>query len=228
MAALWVSGVAGTLSVLTSPPAFGTVPAGAAEITVPGQLTPLHSGGSATPYGVALPQGARCPGDSAHKGYHVFSYLVPKAVSPGTVRFTDLPQQGLGYFADGTYVGAINTAEYTGQIVGLPTEFTWSRLTPHLLFSSGETTATWEGGIACADSKGVITNYWNTQIVFTASKTDAGGFTWSVAKAVDVSPPSSHVGLWVGIALVVVALVLSGFVIVFRRRPVIEGPHGQS
>ncbi len=226
MTAVWLLGSAGCLSILLSPSAFGSVPAGAAEITLPGQLTPLHSGGSATPYGVALPQDARCPGDSAHKGYHVFSYLVPKGESPATVTFTDLPRQGLGYFANGVYVGAINTAEYTGQIVGLPTEFTWSRLTPHLLFSSGGTTATWNGGIACADSEGVTTDYWNTQIVFTASTTDPGGFTWSVPATIDVSS-SSHTGLWVGTALIVVAVVLSGLVIGFKRRSATEGAHGQ-
>jgi hypothetical protein len=215
-AMLLVLGVGVWSSILTSLPASAAVSGGTAVITVPGELTPLHGGGSKTFYGVALPQGASCPGDSAHKGYHVFSYLVPSNVPPTAVGFTDIPKRGLGFFADGEYVGAINTAEYTGEIVSLPTEFTWSRLTPGELFSHGETTARWDGGIACANADGVMTNYWNTEIVFKASSADAGGFTWSVA----TTAPTSSGGpwRWVGIALLIVALALLGLALVSRRQ----------
>jgi hypothetical protein len=219
-----VLGVVVCLSILTARPASAAVSGGTAVITVPGELTPLHSGGSKTFYGVALPQGASCPGDSAHKGYHVFSYLVPSNVSPTAVGFTNIPKRGLGFFADGEYVGAINTAEYTGQIVSLPAEFTWSRLTPGELFSHGETTATWDGGIACANSDGIMTNYWNTEIVFKTSTTDAGGFTWSVTT---IAPTSSGgPWRWVGIVLLIIALALLGLALA-RRRSAREGQRVQ-
>lgn len=211
---------AGWLSILTASEALAAAPAGLAEITLPGQLTPLDSGGSATPYGVALPPGASCPGDTAHRGYHVFSYLVPRGVSPTVVSFkTGVPSQWFGYISDGAYYGASNTAENTGEIVGLPTEFTWSRLTEQDLFQHGDTMATWEGGIACANIDGVVTNYWNTEIVFKASAHDPGGFTWSVAKPVVLaaSAPKGS-GLWIAIVLLVVALALSGLALGFRHR----------
>jgi hypothetical protein len=197
---------------------------GAAEITVPGQPAALRAGGSATPYGLALPAGAHCPGDSAHKGYHVFSYLVPDGVSPQSVRFSDIPDRGLGFFSNGVYVGAINTAQYTGAIIDLPTDLTLSRLTPTTLFAHGSP-ATWEGGIACADSRGAVTNYWNTQIVFTASASDPGGFRWSVASPVQVTS-SGGLGLWVAIALIVVAAAFSLMAVRFRRSAPNGGDHG--
>jgi hypothetical protein len=190
--------------------------AGTEVITHPGQLAPLSSGGSATPYGVLLPSGASCPGDTAHQSYHVFSYLVPTGVAPTAVSFkTGLPSKYFGYIAEGAYFGAVNTAEGTGQIVGLPSSFTWSRLTPQDLFANGAKTATWEGGIACADTHGVVTNYWNSDIVFAADAADPGGFTWKVT-----APPasSSSIGLWVGVALIGVAIVFGTAALVLRRR----------
>ena len=220
-AALFVL-AAGVAAVTVSSPATASVTAGVAEITVPGAATPLNSGGSATPYGLALPAEASCPGDTAHKGYHVFSYLVRQGVSPASVAFTDLPKEGLGYFSAGVYVGALNTAENTGEIVKLPAEYSWTRLTASLLFTGGETSATWDGGIACVNVDGVVTDYWNTEIVFRASTTDPAGFTWSV-----VAPASSSGGSvpWLGIVLLVAAVVLAGTAVELRRRRVRERQH---
>ena len=218
--ALLILSMVGWLAV---PSAAAAATAGTAQITVPGSSTPLRSGGSETPYGVALPQGAGCPGDTAHKGYHVFSYLVPKDVSPTAVSFkTGVPSRWFGYIAEGAYYGAINTAENTGQIVELPSEFTWSRLTPHDLFDHGQATATWEGGIACANVEGVVTNYWNTEVVFRAAGADPGGFTWSM---VTPPPATGGWGVALGIALLLVALVLVGIAIGLRRHRTGERQH---
>ena len=122
----------------------------------------------------------------------MYSYLVPEGVSPTDVSFkTGIPSKWFGYIADGAYFGAINTAEGTGQIVGLPTSFTWSRLTPTDLFAKGAHTATWEGGIACADTHGVVTDYWNSELVFTADSSDPGGFTWKAVHQGQSPRPST-------------------------------------
>jgi hypothetical protein len=197
--------------------AGAAVTASTEVITHPGQLTPLGSGGSATPYGVVLPAGASCPGDTAHDGYHVFSYLVPEGVSPTAVSFkTGDPSKWFGYIANGAYFGAVNTAQDTGQIVSLPDDFVWTRLTPQDLFVKGATSATWEGGIACADIHGNVTDYWNSQIVFTASSADSGGFTWRVVQA--ATPASSNVGLWVGVVLGLLAIACTVVAVVLGRR----------
>jgi hypothetical protein len=191
--------------------------AGVAEITRPGSTAPLRSGGSQTPYGVLLPQGARCPGDTAHHDYHVFSYLIRRGIQPTSVSFAGvLPSRGFGFIADGAYYGAINTVENTGQVAELP-EFTWSRLTPRGLFTKGETTAAWEGGIACANEHGVVTDYWNTEVVFKADPTDPGGFTWAVDRD-DTQPSPSGQVPWLVIAIPVAAVVLVLVAFALNRR----------
>lgn len=208
--------------LLAAPAAVGAnAVAGAEVITRPGGLTPLDSGGSGTLYGVELPSGASCPGDTAHQGYHVYSYLVPKGVSPTAVSFkTGLPSQWFGYIAYGAYYGTVNTAQGTGQIVGIPPQFTWSRLTAKELFPKGEKTATWEGGVACADTHGVVTDYWNSQIAFTASPSDPKGFTWKVVAQPVLAP--SHMWLWIGVALIALAVVFGAIALALslrRRNP---------
>jgi len=197
------------------------------EITGPGQLTALDSGGSSTPFGLLLPSGARCPGDTAHHGYHVFSYLVPQRVSPASVRFTSVPDRGLGLFAvGGVYFGALNTAEYTGQIVDLPGELTFARLSPSLLFSFGDHAATWNAGLACATSNGVVTSYWNARIRFSASARDQRGFTWAVVSSAHVASPSGDAGIWLAVALIAAAVVLSGVAFRLRRQSTREPDGG--
>lgn len=210
------------LSILMSGAASAAATAGAAMITKPSQTTPLDSGGSTTQYGLALPDNASCSGDTAHDQYHVFTFMFPKNLAPTAVSFkTGVPEgfgtRGrLGFFSDGEYVGALNTAPDTGQVVGLPQSYTWTRLTPKYLFTKGESTATYEGGIACADKDGVVTNYWDTEIVFTASKTDPGGYTWYVPKSSQVAVTSGH-SFPVGIVLLVVAVVLAVIAVVMSR-----------
>src|ERR1700689_4780417 len=147
--------VAVAIAVLGGPAVAGAATASTEGITPPGQVTPLNSGGSATPYAVGLPSGASCPGDTAHDGYHVFSYLVPQGVSPTAVSFkTGDPSKWFGYIANGSYFGAVNPAQDPGQAVSPPAEFVWPRLSPQDLFAHGQSSATWEGGIACADVHG--------------------------------------------------------------------------
>lgn len=205
-----------TVAVLTSSVVAQAATAGTATIIEPGLQVALNSGGSRTLYGVELPNGASCPGDTEHQGYHVFSYLVPQGVSPTAVSFkTGVPNKWFGYIDDGSYFGAVNTAIGTGQIQPLPEEFTWSRLTPHDLFRHGARAATWEGGIACADTTGTVTNYWNSEIVFTASSSDPGGFTWRV---IHQPPVPGDPFVVVGVVLLGVAAVATVTAVVLARR----------
>ncbi len=217
-------------AVMATPATAGAAAvAGTGTITKPGQLAVLNSGGSGTLYGVALPSGASCPGDTAHDGYHVFSYLVPEGVSPASVDFkTGQASKFFGYIAYGEYYGAVNTAEGTGQIGALPSQFTWARLTPKDLFPNGEKSATWEGGIACANTHGVVTDYWNSQIVFAASTSDPKGFTWKVVDQPSLAP--SHKWVWIGVALIVLSVALAALAVFLSRRrdPPSGGPSPES
>jgi hypothetical protein len=173
--------------------AAAAAPGGSAEISNPEGTAPLTGGGSASLYSVVLPQGAACPGDTAHKGYLVYSYLLPKGVPLDSVSFkTGVPSQGLGFIAAGAYFGAVNTAEWTGQVPTLPDDFTWSRWSAHELLGNG-TSATWQGGLACADVHGAVAASWNTEVVFSADRSDPRGYRWSVAH--DPSPASRPIWL---------------------------------
>lgn len=210
------------LAVLLGPSmAEAAVPAGTAQITQAGLTTPLNSGGSATDFSVILPQGAKCPGDTAHDGYHVFSYLVPHGVSPTQVSFKGIvPSKYFGFIALGEYYfGAADTAPYTGLVVNIPSFFVFSRLTPAELFAAADKRASWQGGIACVDVKGHVTNYWATSFVFTASSSDPGGFTWAVADpGRDVVAPSSGFPTWLILVLVGAIFVAAGFVFWLGQR----------
>ncbi len=209
--------VLGTAALLAWPATAGAVTVGTAEIIHPATGAPLDSGGSETTYGVNLPAVASCPGDTEHDGYHVYSYLVPAGYTPTQVRYTSLPSRWSGYFSYGAYYGPVNTAPGTGQVMTLPV-FSWTRYSSYLddLFPGGVRHATWEGGIACADSYGTVTNYWNTQILFTRTSSDPGGFVWRVVNSQPVSSNSTHV--IVGVTLLVVAAFLGGLVLVLSRR----------
>ena len=47
----------------------------------------LDSGTGGTEFNLALPTGATCPGDTAHDGYIVQSYMVPESVDPTGLTF---------------------------------------------------------------------------------------------------------------------------------------------
>ena len=206
---------------LVGTPAFAGVTVGTAEITMPDGSAPLNGGGSASLYGVVLPAGAACPGDTAHHGYLIDSYLVPEGVAVTSVNFkTGIPSKGLGYIAAGAYFGAINTAEGTGQITTLPGDFTWSRWTARQLLGPA-TSAVWNGGIACANTHGVVTTYWNTEVRFKASSGAAGGFTWSVVGS--QAPTSSSHGPWLVVGVVGALLILVGAVGSYLRKSGKEG-----
>lgn len=148
----------------------------------------LGSGGSGTGFTVTLPSGAACSGDTAHDGYHVWSYLVQPSVNIDSLTFNgNGPSQGLGLFdSTGTYYGPADTAENTGEIIGIPGNLEWGPIVSNdnllstLLYQDSGTSGLWEGGLACANSNGDLTDNWNFQITFTKSTTDPDKFTWSV------------------------------------------------
>jgi len=168
------------------------------EATITNQtLSPLSSGASSTEFSVALsPNGATpasCTGDSASGGYHVYSYLVQAGTTISSLTFSRYPSTGLGLVNNvGVYYGSANTAIHSGQIVGIPTNFEFAELLSDgeslssLLYSG--TTGVWEAGIACANSSGTLTDYWNVPVTFTSSGSDPNGFVWS---AYQVTPTTA-------------------------------------
>jgi len=203
--AVTVPVAAGSLCLIFAPYASASVGIGLATVAAPGATaaSPLRSGGSSTPFTVALPAHAACPGDTAHDGYHVYSYLVPAGTDLSSVTFLDYPSTGYGLVEGGRYYGAVNTAIHTGQIVGIPNDFEWASLirtggaVPVSTLLNGPSHGVWETGIACADSRGTLSHAWNAQVTFTGRSTDPHGFRWTAAPAgvtASTSPTGSTAG----------------------------------
>jgi hypothetical protein len=165
---------------------------GTATITNPNTNLPLTSGGSTTVFTVDLPAQAACTGDTASDGYHVYSYLVSKTTNIVTgLNFSSgTPSTGFGLIDSSGYYGPANTAPTTGQIIDNPADFEWADLLNAGATASGLTGAsstTWEAGLACANSSGTVTDYWNTPVTFTKSTTDPNKFTWTAGVPLDTT-----------------------------------------
>lgn len=179
---------------------------GVATTASPASTNYLASGGSETPFTVSLPAQAACSGDSRSDGYRVFSYLVEPSVNVATITFhgglpdTSANQYGL-VEADGTYWGDKNTAPLTGEIIEIPNDFEWGPLISDdgvaldtLLYQEGNTSGVWEAGIACTNNTGTVTDYWNTQVTFTASSSGPNHLLWSAVAGPQVSATSRSPG----------------------------------
>jgi hypothetical protein len=144
------------------------------------------NGGSASQFTFNLPSAAACPGDTTTGGYLVDSYLVPQSTALSSLTFSSgFPSAGFALYnsANNKAYVAQNTNTGTGQITGIPNTFEFDSTSqvghnrPSLTnLLSG--TGVWEAGIAC-ELNGALTDYWNTEITFTASTSDPGGFVWT-------------------------------------------------
>jgi hypothetical protein len=175
-----------SLAVVGVSPASASTVNGIATTVNPSNNAYLASGGSDTQFTLKLPPNADCDGDTATDGYHVWSYLVPKGTNISSLTFSGDtgPSAGLGLFDDtASYIGPINTAITTGQVVNIPNDMEWGQAVADDAFPASQlldtTGGVWEGGLACANTDGDLTDNWNTQFTFTASGTDPNRFVWS-------------------------------------------------
>jgi hypothetical protein len=200
--AVLVGAAAISLATLGSTAAASTLD-GIATIASPGTTTYLSGGGSTTNFTVSLPPQAACTGDSAHDGYHVYSYLVQKGTNVANITFPDnAPNSADGQYGlvepDGTYWGNKNNAPNTGQIIEIPNDFEWGPLVSEdnvplntLLYQNDNTSGVWEAGLACAPGSGVVSDYWNTEVTFSANGSDPTGFVWSAVPGPSGSTPAA-------------------------------------
>ena len=194
-------------TVIVGTAAWG-VTGGTARISKPDGVTPRNVGGSRTAFALLLPSGARCPGDTAHKGYRLWSYLVQKGTNLNTISFHGMyPAPGLGFVASGLYVGGYNLALNTGEVLQLPTNIDFADFKVSDLLPTGMTSATWEGGLACSNAVGAMARYWNVELTFATNQSDPNGFTWAVTHPVSHPKGRGWERLLLAGALIVVGAV---------------------
>lgn len=175
---------------VSAAPTFAATDAGAVALVKgsnPGAGSPLSSGGSSTAFGLNLPAGAACSGDTATNGYRVQTFLISSNVTLASMVFDSTgpsPQSTgatvrLPLFSQGNPYIDGNTAVGTGAITGLPV------FDLAVFGSSGPAVlpnGTYKLGVACtkgASGPTQLDKYWSTTITVTATPSDSpSGLTW--------------------------------------------------
>lgn len=194
--------------------------AGTAQFVDPTSRQPIYSGDSNTPFVLAVPDDAACPGDSASDDWRVQSFLVPVADDPGALRYGIIRADGDGRFA----VYTVQTRPYVHALTeqnaapGLPGKIVESPPLSFGVFPAGTLTEdTYRVGIACTLYRETAV-YWDTVIELTAAPdVEPGQFRWSVADAPVVAESEGGSSV-VYLLLAIAAVVISVVVIRVRRR----------
>jgi hypothetical protein len=231
------SGLMVTVALVASTTLIGVQAAGATSPPPTGSAViangsgPLPSGGSADQFTLTLPSGAACPADSATGGFQVYSYLVPQSTDLSTLNFKGgHPSTGLGLFITGTYYHANTAVGSPALVYNIPSTFTFDAVFKKTTLSTllnGGSVGVWELGLACGDTNngGALSNYWNTEVTFTASTSDPDGFVWSDTPG--AATPEVPYAL---VLPVLGAAIIGGAVLIRRRRsagsPVVGTPAG--
>lgn len=177
------------------------VAAGSARVVVPrdgsaASGTPLTAGDLATPFSLALPPGAGCPGDSTNDGFRVQSFMVRAGIDPGELTFGaagPLPKGRGDALRQPLYEP--NTAAYAnaatdvaaapggpGAIINIPT-FSLALLEPGDLPPGGYVV-----GLACTKGPaevGQVASYWSATLEL--GDVAGGGRSWSAPIARDAT-----------------------------------------
>lgn len=180
----------------------------------------IRDGVSATIFGLRLPDGATCPGDSAHDQWRIQSFVVPAGVDPGQLTYDEIKPVGDGRWAlydvdTNPYVHVLlepnAAAGSPGRIAAVP-PLSFAVFPPGTLAPGP-----YRVGLACTYFRQTAT-FWDTEVVLTADPADQPGqLTWTVPSAPTESgrPGSSRRWLFGGIAA---AALTTLAVVVARQR----------
>lgn len=179
--AMGAAAVVAAGTAIVGPVAAHAATAGTAMVidTTTGQ-PPAGLVSSTSPFELFLPMGAACTSGS---GDTIYGYAVDNALDPdpGALMFDGpgiinplIDTQGNDFVQEPT--------EPTGAIPETPA-FDWNQYAG--FFSADNQTGllypgTWNVGIACVNSVGVVDNYWNAQFSLAADPTSSSDFLWSI------------------------------------------------
>jgi hypothetical protein len=159
----------------------------------------LTHGQSATQFSLRLPQGASCPGDSAHDQWRFQSFMIPVADDPATLHYTvvgpDGPSQHPLYLVNtepiaDSLLNANAVAGQPGLIPAVP-PLSFAVFPPDYVASG-----TYRVGVACTLSR-QTEQYWDTEIVISAAPSDKPSkFVWRLVDAPASAISSSGDSRW--------------------------------
>jgi hypothetical protein len=182
----------------------------------------LERGGSATEFGLRLPDGAACPGDSQNDQWRVDTYIIPITDDPGTLQYDNIGPTGSNRSAVwGTdFTPVMNLFTIPNTVSGQPGVI--DRLRP-MSFGVFQPNTLPDGnykiGVSCTYF-GRTANYWDTEIVISNTPDDKPAqLTWRHASAPGADPQPSDAGTpaWVGISIALAAAAAIALAILFRQ-----------
>jgi hypothetical protein len=182
------------LSSLVAPASVGSAtgnpPTDAGQVAVVDTASEMiTSGGSSTVFGLAVPEGAACPGDSLHDGWIVQSFIVPADVDPGRIVYGAIGPEGPDHYA----LYQLDTSNFSdaltlaNQVPGQPGRlslppFSFIEFPPGTL-PNGR----YRLGVACTTADRRTERYWDLEIEVISAPDDVPGrMTWSVIESVDL------------------------------------------
>jgi MYXO-CTERM domain-containing protein len=192
----------------------------------------LVEGASATEFGLRLPEGASCPGDSANDQWRVESFLAPAADDPGTFTYASNGPEG----EDRSPLYEVSTRRFAAELLpqnaepGQPAEIQDLPDFSFAVFPPGYLPAgRYRLGIACTYF-GETAKYWDSELVITADADDQPGqLVWRAVVedgAGELPADDGSSAGWVvaaGIAVVGLAAIAA-----LRRRSITPTPVGEA
>lgn len=187
----------------------------------------IGEGGGTTVFGLQLPSGASCPGDSRNDQWRVQTFVVPSEIDPGTLRYNSIGPEGDGLYAlYGLDTNPI-TAVLTGPngAPGLPGLIIGLRAASFEIFPPGTLSdGTYKVGVACTYF-GDTASFWDTLIEVSRDpedqpaeirwETTSGASRAASGVATDQNSDSGTVAI---VAAAVLAIVAAGVFVARRSR----------
>lgn len=187
----------------------------------------LTDGKGSTVFGLLLPSGASCPGDSRNDQWRVQTFIVPAAIDPGTLSYNSVGPEGEGMYAlYGLDTNPI-TAVLTGPngAPGLPGLIIGLRAASFEIFPPGTLAdGTYRVGAACTFF-GETASFWDTEFQISRDTEDKPAeIRWEVTTApVGAIPelandPGTNSGSFAAVVAGVLAIVAIAVFVVRRSR----------
>lgn len=185
----------------------------------------LSHGQSSTQFSLRLPATATCPGDSANDQWRFQTFMVPAANDPATLHYGVAGPDGPGQFP----LFQVNTAQLVDNLTNQNTQpgqpgvipaippLSFAAFPPGVLPSG-----TYRIGIACTLSRKTA-NYWDTEVVITASPNDKPSqFVWRRPNVPQSNEPHQGSSRWLlpaGPGVLIVAALIAWFWLQRKSRP---------
>jgi MYXO-CTERM domain-containing protein len=189
----------------------------------------LSEGSGGTVFGLELPAGSSCPGDSRNDQWRIQTFVVPAEIDPGELTYTSTGPDGEGLYA----LYSLDTNQVADRLTapngapGLPGLITGLPGVSFEIFPPGTLPdGTYRIGIACTLRRDTAI-FWDTELQIERDPDDQPAeMRWTVGGAssantnVDRESSSGGASSGVAVAAVAAALALGGFFVIrSRRRP---------